>query len=276
MLLLNDKPVPYFTFSGGEIQVKLPTNLGFEKVILTWKPKNAVDFLLLPLTVNALNEMGIENIHVEILYLPYARQDRACTPGEAFSLRMTMDVLTQLHVTSITVWDTHSDVAVKYMGIGHYWSVMTIKNIFKNHNMLGYFDRDNLILCSPDKGSGNKVQSIADEYPDLLAMFCEKRRNPDTGFISEIIVPELHNSTEDILVIDDICDGGATFIALAKQLKKQTTGKLYLYVTHGIFSKGINELLEDYEHIYCHHVLHDNKYQSDSNLTILQEFTHDH
>jgi ribose-phosphate pyrophosphokinase len=42
-----------------------------------------------------------------------------------------------------------------------------------------------------------------------------------------------------ILIVDDICDGGRTFIELAKKLRPMTTGKIKLLITHGIFSKGI-------------------------------------
>jgi ribose-phosphate pyrophosphokinase len=61
---------------------------------------------------------------------------------------------------------------------------------------------------------------------------------------------------KDIIIIDDICDGGATFINIAKEIQKQyelTTPKpkIYLIVTHGIFSKGLEELGEYFESIYC-------------------------
>jgi ribose-phosphate pyrophosphokinase len=44
------------------------------------------------------------------------------------------------------------------------------------------------------------------------------------------------------LIVDDICDGGGTFIGLAAELKNKNAGKLYLAVSHGIFSKGFDSL----------------------------------
>ena len=44
------------------------------------------------------------------------------------------------------------------------------------------------------------------------------------------------------MIADDICVGGATFIALAKELKKKNAGKVVLFITHGVFSKGVDEL----------------------------------
>lgn len=60
-----------------------------------------------------------------------------------------------------------------------------------------------------------------------------------------------------ILVMDDICDGGATFISLAKEIKAHelyNDQELWLYVTHGIFSKGKQTLLDaGYSKIICLH-----------------------
>jgi ribose-phosphate pyrophosphokinase len=54
------------------------------------------------------------------------------------------------------------------------------------------------------------------------------------------------------VIIDDICDGGRTFVELAKAIKDgRPTAKVYLVVTHGIFSAGFYELNELFEGIYC-------------------------
>ena len=54
----------------------------------------------------------------------------------------------------------------------------------------------------------------------------------------------------DILIVDDICDGGRTFIGLAEELKKKNAGDLYLFVTHGIFSQGFSELKKHFKKIF--------------------------
>jgi ribose-phosphate pyrophosphokinase len=55
---------------------------------------------------------------------------------------------------------------------------------------------------------------------------------------------------KDCLIVDDICDGGGTFIGLAKELKKHNAGNLYLSVSHGIFSKGLKELNQYFTNIF--------------------------
>ena len=56
---------------------------------------------------------------------------------------------------------------------------------------------------------------------------------------------------EHFIIIDDICDGGRTFIELAKEIRKQTDKPIYLIVTHGIFSAGFEKLSDELDGIFC-------------------------
>ena len=55
---------------------------------------------------------------------------------------------------------------------------------------------------------------------------------------------------KDAIIVDDICDGGKTFIELAKVLKQKNVGKIYLVITHGIFSQGFEGLASYVSGIY--------------------------
>jgi len=50
--------------------------------------------------------------------------------------------------------------------------------------------------------------------------------------------------------VDDICDGGGTFLGLATALKEKNAGKLSLIVSHGIFSKGFEELNKSFDTVF--------------------------
>lgn len=277
MLLINNQPINYFTFPGGEIQVQLPENINHERVRLLWKPQNAADITLLQLTFNALRNNGISDIDLDILYLPYARQDRICSPGQAFSLEVICDLLKLLDPTIIRLWDVHNrKLTINLLEDNCYIWHVDVYEIFEQFKILDHFDLYNLRICAPDQGAVDRVTSITQKIDFLFNIHFCKKRNIETG---EIIGLEPHPNSLDwdgysILVVDDICDGGSTFINLAKELRKNTQEDLYLYVTHGIFSKGLEPLLEHYKHIYCHHVLDDSKYQSNEHLTILREFPH--
>lgn len=274
MLLLNNKTIDNFKFPGGEIQVRIPQLIEEERVILTWKPTNSNDLMMLLLTCNALKNAGIYDVYLDCLYLPYARQDRVCSPGEALSLEVICKILDSLELTGINLWDVHNEATTFQYFLNSFVMNIEIVDIFKRFKIIEDFDTDNLLVCAPDGGAMSKAQDLCNQLQLSSPVYFEKTRDQKTG---EILTYDFRSfewciDDRDILVVDDICDGGRTFIEAAKYLKEKTEGKLFLYVTHGIFSKGTDELLEWYEHIYCHHVLDDSRYQSNERLTILRSF----
>ena len=104
-------------------------------------------------------------------------------------------------------------------------------------------------------------------------VYATKVRNPDNGEILRTEVPEdVSYRGKNLLIVDDICDGGRTFIELAKVLRDYEPSRIDLYVTHGIFSKGF-EIFEDLiDHFYVANVLPNSSFyeQLPSNLTFLR------
>jgi ribose-phosphate pyrophosphokinase len=273
MLLLNNEPVNYFKFPGGEYQVRLPAEQLPESCIITWLPKDADSIILLLLTVNALKNHGVYDITLECIYLPYARQDRVCLTGEPFSLEMICQLLDPLGLTMIKLWDVHNEENT--LELFNNTSVFNIEvsDIFKHFRLADQFDMDSIKICSPDSGGYSRAHGV-DCYLNSAGFMClDKIRNPEDGIITglEFNINYSLPEGDSVLVIDDICDGGKTFIEAAKLLKANGANNLYLYVTHGIFSKGLTELLEHYKHIFCHHVFSPHLNNHDR-LTVLRKF----
>lgn len=274
MLLINGNPVEFFTFSGGEIQVKIPHVLGTERAFLTWKPADASEITLLALAINALKHMGFNDIDLDILYLPYARQDRVCAQGEAHSLEVICQFLNGLDVSVVRLWDVHNKERTFELLDERLVVHIQPFDIFERYKILDDFDLSNLILCAPDNGAYGRVADVANQHTQTTPVAISKVRDPEIGKI-EGMKWNPHNRRVhgwNVLIIDDICDGGATFLQAAQILKEQGAADLYLYVTHGIFSKGLDMLQQYFNHIYCHHVLHDDKFKSTEKLTILRSF----
>lgn len=274
MLLLNNQSIDHFIFSGGEIQIKLPAEIKEERVILTWKPTNASEITFLALAVNALKHMGVWDIDLDILYLPYARQDRICSPGEAHSLEVICHFLDNLGLTTIRILDVHNESKTEELFPITPICFATATTIFARYRILDDFDTSNLIICSPDDGAYGRVSDLCNYFYFAIPVTLHKVRCLETGRITGMNFDKYSRNVEgyNILIIDDICDGGATFNQAAQILKEKGAVNLYLYVTHGIFSKGLDLLQENFKHIICHHVLHDDKYQTTDKLTILREF----
>jgi ribose-phosphate pyrophosphokinase len=110
-------------------------------------------------------------------------------------------------------------------------------------------------LISIDAGASKKINSLA-EYiynsgrKNFKVIQCNKKRNVSNGNIEgfEVFSGDLQGLP--CFITDDICDGGASFIHAAKALKEKNAGDLYLFVSHGIFSKGFDELKEYYTRIF--------------------------
>ena len=66
------------------------------------------------LVSNALREKYGPDFPVDLVcpYLPYARQDRVCYPGEAFSLKLACGLINAQGYRSVTLFDVHSKVAM--------------------------------------------------------------------------------------------------------------------------------------------------------------------
>ena len=112
--------------------------------------------------------------------------------------------------------------------------------------------RNELILLAPDAGALKKTYKIAKtiEYGKEV-IFCEKQRNTKTGEITGTKIYTNAIKDKMFIIFDDICDGGRTFIEIAKVLKAQGAKKVILAVSHGIFSKGLEPLFEYIDEVFC-------------------------
>ncbi len=211
-----------FVFSGGEVYVKVLECFvnAHVKAIL----RNTQDLVELLMLCDALKRMGKTIQRIDIPYLPYARQDRVCNTGEALSLKVMCDLINSIGAKQVTVLDIHSDVT------------LALLNNVKNYEPASFGLLDiigsKLIIC-PDAGAEKRIQKLKKPY-----VMATKVRDVATG---EIKQTSLHGSVKDrdCIIVDDICDRGRTFTELAKVLRTAEARTVDLYVTHGIFAKGM-------------------------------------
>ena len=192
------------------------------------------------------------------LYVPYfigARSDRKFGEGGVNYLKQVIcPIINSLKLDSILVLDPHSDVLEaclnNYDKIDNHTIVK--HSLSKIDNKNGAQDR--ICLVSPDAGAYKKIFDVAKKFGIDSVTTANKVRDMKTGKILSTQIPDLPGSVGDDLkyvIIDDICDGGRTFIELAKAIKSQRAdAKVYLIVTHGIFSAGLKELNQHFEKIF--------------------------
>jgi ribose-phosphate pyrophosphokinase len=224
-------------FPGGELQPRLEDSINcfINLIVINGNLISSDSIMELMLLVDAIRRTK-DGDQVKICficpYLAYARQDRVCVSGEPLSIKVMCDLLNSLHFTEILVYDIHNEASLALLN--------NVTNIHQKEfvKRIG-FNKDSTILVSPDAGAVKKVFEVAKEL-QMPVVRADKVRDVNTGAISGTVVYSEHIGNKDFLIVDDILDGGATFNTLALELRKKTTGKIFLYVTHGIFSKGLD------------------------------------
>jgi ribose-phosphate pyrophosphokinase len=241
-------------------------------VIIKSRLNNFLDLELIMCACASLRELGVEEIH---LYVPFidGRQDNKFEEGSNYYIKSVLaPIINSLNFKSVTCIDSHSLVLDNC--INNFKKVSNLELVkFTIQDLCGFTHGrnpkvDEFILVSPDAGASKKIYKIAEQigYKGNI-ITCSKDRDVN-GNLNKVVVP-LNGSIapeKDFVIIDDICDGGATFINIAKEINKYYEGfntKKYLIVTHGIFSKGTTELGYYFDGIYC-----TNSYQSFSNAIV--------
>jgi len=228
-------------FPAGETYIKIQTDdLEFtnESINIYWNYENDSEIFELCLIVSALRELGATTIRLFVPYLPHARQDRICRPGESFSLKCLSDIINSLKLASVIVTDVHSSVAIKQIN-----NCVNL-NVDVDEHLPENIKEQIACVLAPDEGAFDRARNAAERLK-VGVYHCKKER---MGSNVKVTLPNHDFSNENILIIDDICDGGRTFIELAKKLNVPKE-QMNLYVTHGLFTKGLTELQKYYNYI---------------------------
>jgi len=265
-ILVNNKPLDVFQFSGGECHVKINVADISEKTSITAQLNSSDDIMRLLLAVDALRRVKpATSIVLTIPYFPYARQDRVCNEGESLSVKVMADMINGMHCAEVVIYDPHSDVTPALL---NNCRIVSQAEIVANNLGKTIADKK-LALVSPDAGAEKKTR-ITGKLTSAEVFCSSKTRDTKTGNITATQVYG-NVSGRNLLVVDDICDGGRTFLELSKALKDGGAGDIYLYVTHGIFSQGLGELSKHFKHIYCYHTMLPEGDATSSVLTIFSK-----
>ena len=233
-----------FNFSDNQPHFVLETyEREFDVVTVEMAIKNPSDLFLLLLCTDVLRTSGYSDIRVDIRYLLGARMDRAISSLEPFTLHTVARLVNGCGFTRVRILDAHSEVATRL--IRNSENLLPTKVVEQVKASMGHCT----VVC-PDKGATVRTRSLAGYDP---VIYCAKVRDMSTGALSGFKVdgPNLRiGDSLQFLIIDDICDGGGTFVGLAKELRawaksqltipdQESAIKINLFVTHGIFSKGL-------------------------------------
>jgi ribose-phosphate pyrophosphokinase len=221
---------------GSEQYFRLSADTYHSHCCIVMRMKNSEDLMRLLLATDALRRAGVIQIELFLAYLPYARQDRISREGESLSIKIIADLINLQNFFRVWLFDPHSDVAS---------ALINQSKVISNFDWVQSVVRSksNFRFVAPDAGSYKKLQALSKEMsvmePLVVAL---KSRDPITGKSESSLFGSEDLQGKDLYIVDDICDTGGTVVHVAEKLRALNCGKIYMIVTHGIFSSGTKRL----------------------------------
>lgn len=202
------------------------------------------DFMLLAQLTDAVRHVtDIAVSHLELAWLPWARQDRHMVSGDSFALKVFANQLNLLNFDKVFLLDPHSDAAAA--AINNSVVIAQEECLMKSETLRQAIRAGKLMLVAPDAGALKKIHNVAKASGVRDYAILTKERDVTTGNLTGFALVSGDVAGKDVLIVDDLCDAGGTFIGSAQVLRDAGARSVSLYVTHGVFSKGVENLLNN-------------------------------
>lgn len=227
MVKINNKPFGTEYFDNKEVIFK---DVGIEApVIIQLYWEDTRDLATLDMAVEYIREKLGEDtdITLNIPYLPYSGMDREINE-QLFSLKHIANILNRMRFTKVIVRDPHNKgLTAELLNNVVFESIQPYIN-----KVIKQVKPD--IIFFPDKGAVKKYTVDIDTHGIPIMHGHKGRGLKDRGHISSY---DLDNHGIDItgnkiLIIDDICRKGGTFMGASNKLKEIGASSVHLYVTH--------------------------------------------
>lgn len=204
--------------------------------------RDAEELFLLVQALDVLNRHGLKP-NVFIYYLMGARMDRVMSFNEPFTLKIVTDMLKKLDAIFF-VEEVHNPSVINRIGgwINRAFNINT--------------DVDKYTLCFPDLGAVRRYSFFLNTppggyYKEIITF--RKKRDVETGkLLSFEIEPDCEKveiEGKDVIVLDDLIDGGGTFCGIAPLIRDKKPGSLTLRVCHAIQLEGIKRVAAVYDKV---------------------------
>jgi len=245
--------------------VRIPESWEGEPQSITFFMKDYESFVHLIQLCEVLTFNNCENSVITIPNLLDAQADRRFNENESSFLYKIAETLNKFEDIHFRIFHPHNPEVVEAL-FDHVNIIDNsdfINRVLDKHSPVG-----DMVLMSSDAGSFKPLMKLCDKIVWRGETFsASKARSWDaengSKFVQQIDRDDFGG--KDVLIIDDLCVYGGTFIGLAKLLRTKNVGKLYLAVSHMTVNKPNPELFELYDKVYTtnskdlHYAIPDNK-----------------
>lgn len=181
------------------------------------------------------------------------RQHRRIT-RESLDCAIALQDLERLGVDNILTFDAHDPRVQNSIPLIGFDNILPtyqmIKALLRCENDLK-IDKDHMMIISPDEGGMGRNLYYASMLGLDLGLFYKRRdytrivngRNPivEHEFLGDSV------EGKDILITDDILATGDSMLDIAHELKDRKAGRIFIAVSFGLFTEGLEKFNECYE-----------------------------
>jgi ribose-phosphate pyrophosphokinase len=211
------------------------------------RPTSLATFYDAMLFVDALYDRGVPPLELGLPLVPGCRQDRLNDSGDMlFTLKSVAKAINACGFKKVRVLDPHSDVTAALITnceVTHMDDIIAqavSQKVIESTDYVGVIAGDG----GAEKRAGKAARTLG-----LPLIHAWKRRDVTTGALTGFGIEPLP-APGKYLIVDDLCDGGGTFIGLADELER-SGHTADLFVTHGLFTAGLEKLTNRFGKVIC-------------------------
>ena len=229
MIALNGQEVKMKTFPNGESHVDGEQLTQLYKVsevnIIDFKYHNDGDLIKLLFVKRFLDRFVETPMVLRIAYMPYSRMDRV-EGDSVFTLKYVSEFINDMCFNQVVIAEPHSDVtpALIEHAMPVYPTQLNLHHVLQHVGFDTQFD----YLFFPDAGAQKRYSSLRG-FNQIVGF---KKRNFQTGEIESLQVVGEMEPGHKVLILDDLCSYGGTFMRSAKELRKLGARDVQMFVAH--------------------------------------------
>ena len=230
------------SFASGEIYLRLADSVRGADCFVMQSHSGDINKTIMEqlLLVDALKRASAKRITAVLPFYPYSRQDKKALPREPISARLIGDMFVAAGVDRLVSIDLHTQQIQGFVDqpFDHLTAMPLFVDYFKEKF------NEPISIISPDAGGVKRATTFA-KHLEAYVGFVHKKRDPKIH--NEVKSFTVIGEVEDrhAILLDDIIDTGGTIAAASRILKERGALSVNVAATHGIFSDGSVEVLQD-------------------------------
>ena len=223
MIKINGTVVEKKSFPDGTLLVKAPEiTKGWTDVTFCWLYENDSELFMLQSLADKYEDYITRLV---LPYIPHARMDRVKNEEDVFTLKTFCKIINSMCFKEVIVFDPHSDVSTALLDKVKVLPNLPLVNVCRDAAIK---DNDDMVFFYPDAGAAKRYS-----IPDEIYTYGIKTRNWETGKIENLVIAEPKVvKDKDVIIVDDICSYGGTFVRAAAALKEAGAREIILVVSH--------------------------------------------